>query len=176
MKNIKTLLLASLLMGTKSMAMTSKVENPELVKGTSIGKYAKPGAPVDITYITEHVDVGEESHIHIVLSSRMTSGNMHVKIHLDKGLEANETLAKSMTIPMKADKGEYPIDFKVSADEDGLYYVKFLVSIKKKGFRAFAVPVYVGSGVLKNSKKSIQKTKNGENIVVSPAQETIIKK
>jgi len=176
MKNIKTLLLASLLVGTATMAMTSKVEKPELVKGTSIGQYAKPGAPVEITYTTEHVEVGDTSAVHIVLSSRMTSGTMNVKVNVDKGLNKISRVSEELSIPMKAGEGKYPIDFKVSADEDGLYYVKLLVSIKGKGMRAFAVPVYVGEGTLKVNKKPIQKTKSGENIVVSPAEEIIIQK
>ena len=176
MKYIKTLLIASLLAGTATMAMTSKVEKPELVKGTSIGQYAKPGAPVEITYATERVEVGDTSAVHIVLSSRVTSGVMNVKVNVDKGLNKISSISKELSIPLKAGEGKYPIDIKVSADDDGLYYVKLLVSIKGKGFRAFAVPVYVGDGALRIKKKSVQKTKGGENIVVSPAQETIIQK
>jgi len=174
MKNIKTLVLASFLVGTTTMAMTAKVEKPELVKGTSIGKYAKPGAPVDITYTTEHVDVGDASAVHVELSSRLTSGTMNVKINLDKGLNKVSKVSEELSISMKDAKGTYPMDFKVSADDDGLYYIKLLVSIKGKGMRAFAVPVYVGNGLLKVNKKPIQKTKSGENILVSPAEETII--
>ena len=175
MKLINLLLLGTALTITTSFAMSAKVEKPKLIQGTSIGQYAKPGAPVDITYTTEHVDIGDTSAVHIVLSSRMTSGVMHVTVHVDKGLNALTPVAKELSIPLKDAKGAYSIDLKVSADDDGLYYIKLLASIKGKGFRAFAVPVYVGSGVLKINKKPIQKMKNGENITVSPAQETIIK-
>ena len=173
MKNIKILILASLLYGSTAMAMTAKVEKSKLVKGTSIGQYAKPGAPVDITYTTEHVDVGDTCMVHIVLLSRMTSGVMHVKVNVDKGLNEITTVSKELSIPLKAGEDTYPIDLKVSADDDGLYYIKLLTSIKGKGFRAFAVPVYVGSGISKIKKKPLQKMKNGENISVSPAEETI---
>lgn len=169
------LMIASLLVGTVAMAMTSKTKKTKLVKGTSIGQYAKQGAPIDITYVSEHVDIGDISAVHIVLSSRVTSDVMHVKVNVDKGLNEITTVSKELSMPLKAGKGKYPIDLKVSADEDGLYYIKLLTSIKGKGFRAFAVPVYVGSGVLKMNKKPLQKMKNGENITVSPAQESIIK-
>ncbi len=45
---------------TASASITSaKVEKPVLVKGTSVGEYAKPGAPVEIRYTSEHVSVGD---------------------------------------------------------------------------------------------------------------------
>jgi len=172
MKNIKILLLSALLVGTNAMAMTSKVEKPELVKGTTIGQYAKPGAPVDVSYTTEHVSVGETSLVHIVLLSSMKTGQMNVSLKIDKNLNEVTAVAKHMSFDMKAGQNEFPIDFSVSADEDGLFYVKLHVSIKGQGMRAFAVPVYVGDAKLKKSTK-IQKSSTGENISVSQAVETV---
>lgn len=173
MKNIKLLLLSSLLVGTSSMAMTAKVKEPKVVEGTSVGQYQKPGAPVNIRYTSEQIEAGEESKVHIVLLTAQTSGAMKVKIKIDHHLEQVTKIEKNLSFDLVSGEREYPIDLTVMGEEDGLYYVKLLVSIKGKGMRAFAVPVYVGDGKLKAVKKTIEKTKKGENITVSPAVETI---
>ncbi len=170
---MKTILLASMILLTPLMALTAKVEKPTLVKGTSVGKYLKPGAPVNIKYETQHVSTGDISDIHIVLISNSTMGTMKVTIKVDKGLEEVSSVEKHLSFDLSEKKKEYPIDLQVSADEDGLYYIKLLISIKGKGMRAFAVPVYVGDVVLKTKKTAVEKTENGENISVSAAQETI---
>ena len=173
MKYLIKLLVAAMLTSTVTMAMTSKVKEPKLVKGTTIGKYAKPGAPVNITYTTEHVDIGEKSIVNIVLSTSLTSGSMNVQVNVDKNLEQFTNVAKEYTFVMSSNKKEFPLDLIVSAQQDGLYYVKLLVSIKGKGFRAFAVPVYIGAGKDNRAKKTLQKNSKGENISVSQGIETI---
>ncbi len=172
MKYTQILLLISLLGGT-AMAVNFYGKK-ELVKGTTVGRYAKPGAPVDITYTAEHANTGDISDVHIVLTSSLSSGVMHVQVNIDKRLNEITAVSKELLIPLKSSNEKYPIDLKVSADNDGLYYIKLLVSIKDIGFRAFAVPIYVGSRIVKVNKNSMQKTKNGENITVFPAEETII--
>jgi len=175
MKKVKILFLASLLIGISAIAMTSKVEKPiGIQEGTTVGQYSKPGAPVDITYTTEHVEVGDISQVHIVLSSVVKSGSMNVTLHVDSNLNQIVTLPENISFDMGTGQREYPLDLSVSADRDGLYYVKLIVSIEDKGIRTFAVPVYVGDKKLyKNSNKVPQKTASGENISVSKAVETI---
>ena len=175
MKKMKILLLASLLVGVSAIAMTSKSEKPiGIKKGTSIGHYSKPGAPVDITYTTEHVEAGDVSEVKIVLSSVVQSGTMEVVVSVDENLNELTNIAKDISFDMSAGEKEYPLELSVSADQDGLYYVKLLVSIKDRGMRSFAVPVYVGDEKsYKKSSKPTKKTANGENISVSPAAETI---
>lgn len=175
MKKVKILFLASLLIGISAVAMSSKVEKPIGIKsGTSVGEYSKPGAPVDITYTTEHVETGDVSEVHIVLSSVVQSGTMDVVVNVDKNLNQLTNIADNVSFDMGAGQKEYPLDLSVSADKDGLYYVKLIVSIKDRGMRTFAVPVYVGDEKsYKKSNKSTKKTANGENISVSPAVETI---
>ena len=180
MKIIKTIFLVAVVVlsiGTSAIAMTSKSEKPIGIKqGTSIGEYRKPGAPVDITYTSEHVEVGDESKVSIVLSSSVESGTMEVVVNVDENLNELTNIAKEISFDMSAGEKEYPIKLSVSANQDGLYYVRLLVSIKDRGMRAFAVPVYVGDEKLyKKSNKSIKKTANGENISVSQAVETIKK-
>jgi len=175
MKIFKILFIALLLIGTHAMALTSKVKKPVLVKGTSVGEYKKPGAPVDISYISEHVDSGESSRVAIVLLTRITSGTMKVKVKLGKGLEEISNVDKQLTFELGTDTIEYPLNMEVSADEDGLYYVKLRVAIKGKGMRAFAVPVYFGEGKLKTENVILEKNQEGETISVSAAEETITK-
>lgn len=175
MKIMKTVLLASLFLGISAIAMTSKVEKPIGIKsGTTIGQYSKPGAPVDITYTTEHVEVGDVSKVHIVLSSVVQSGTMDVVINVDKNLNQLTNIANNISFDMEAGQKKYSLDLNVSAGKNGLYYVKLIVSIEGKGMRSFSVPIYIGDEKsYKKTTKAVQKTTTGENISVSQAVETI---
>ena len=174
MKLFSRLFLSSLLLASSAMALTAKVESPKLAKGTSIGKYAKPGAPVDIRYTTEYVEVGEMSQVNITLITGLSSGTMDVDMYIDKKLHAQSELTTSLHIPLNSKKNEYPLSsMQVFADENGIYYVKLIVSFKNNHSRAFAVPIYVGHEEDKKNKKSQQKTKSGENITIMPAKESI---
>ncbi len=180
MKILKMVLTSSLLIATSATAFSAKVEEPALVKGTSVGKYAKPGAPVDIRYESQHVNAGDSSVVTIILTSNVTMGSMKVKLKVDKGLNDLSPGEKHLSFDLSEGKKEYPLYLEVSADEDGLYYISVLVSIKGQGMRAFAVPVYVGDAVLKTKKTAaehttVEKTDKGETISVSAAQETITK-
>lgn len=175
MKITHILLLSSFLLGTSALALSAKVEKPVLVTGTSVGQYAKPGAPVEIRYTSEHVSAGDVSRIDIALSSHVRTGKMKVKVKIDKALNEITDGKKHLSFNLSEGKKEYPLHFEVSADEDGLYYIRILVTVKGKGMRAFAVPVYVGAGTLTKNKANIEKTKSGENIRVYSAEETIIK-
>ena len=176
---IKNKLLISLLTGicltTSTMALTAKTEQTKLVEGTTVGKYAKPGAPVNMKYTSEHVSVGDVSKVNVVLTTSRTSGKLKVKVKVDKGLNEVSSISRQLSFDLSDGEKEYPLSFEVSADEDGLYYVKILVSIKGEGMRAFAVPVYVGDGISKTPKAAVEKTDKGESISVSAAQETITK-
>jgi len=173
MKSFKLLLLTLLLLVGSAVAMTAKIKEPKIKEGTSVGKYQKPGVPVNIRYTSEQVEAGEESKIHIILLTAQTSGTMKVKLKIDHHLEQVTKVEKNLSFDLVSGEGEYPVDLTVMGEEDGLYYVRLIVSIKGKGMRAFAVPVYVGDGKLKAVKKTVEKTKRGENITVSPAAETI---
>ncbi len=175
MKITHILLVSSLFLGTSAMALSAKVEKPVLVKGSSVGEYAKPGAPVEMSYTSEHVSVGDVSKVDIVLISSVKTGMMKVKVKVDKDLEEITNVDKHLSFDLTQGEKEYPLHLEVSADEDGLYYVRVMVNIKGKGMRAFAVPVYVGKGTLRKNKATIEKTKSGENITVFSAEETIIK-
>ncbi len=167
--------MSSLLISTSAMAFSAKVEKPAVVKGASTGKYAKPGAPVDISYDSQHVNAGDTSNVNVILTSSTTVGTMKVKVKVDKGLHEISNVKKHLSFDLAKGKKEYPLHLEVSADEDGLYYVRIQVAIKGQGMRAFAVPVYVGDAVLKTKKTAVEKTDKGETISVSAAEETITK-
>ena len=171
---MKTLVMSSLIMSVSAMALTAKVEKPaNVVEGTSIGQYAKPGAPVDITYKITHVEAGDVSEVSITLSTRLTSGSMKVKMDIDKSLTKVSGSNNNLNFTMSEKEKSFPINLQVATSKDGLYYIRLLVKIKGKGMRAFAVPVYVGDGKLKREKAPIQKSASGENISVSNAVETM---
>jgi len=173
MKIAYSIVLSVVLLGTSAMALSVKVKDPLVVKGTTVGKYAKPGAPVDIRYTSEHVDVGDVSNVDIVFTSSATQGTMKVNIKVDKNLNEHTGINKHLTFDLDTARKDHPVHLEVSADDDGLYYVRVMVSIKGKGMRAFAVPVYVGNGKVTKQNVTIEKTKRGENISVSKAKETV---
>jgi len=175
MKITHILLVSSFFLGTSAIALTAKVGKTVVVKGTSVGQYAKPGAPVEISYSSEHVAVGDVTNVDINLTSSVTTGTMKVKVKVDKDLNEITTVDKHLSFDLSEGKKEYPLHLEVSADEDGLYYVRVMVTLKGKGMRSFAVPVYVGEGTLRKNKATMEKTKSGENITVFSAEETITK-
>lgn len=172
---ITGILLSSFFLCSSVMASSAKVEKPVLVKGSSAGEYAKPGAPVEIRYSSEHVSVGDASKVDIILTTSVKTGIMKVKLKVDIDLYEITNIEKHFSFYLDKGEKEYPLNLEVSADEDGLYYVRVIVTIKGKGMRAFAVPVCVGTGTLKKNIANMEKTKSGENISVSSAEETIIK-
>jgi len=174
MKITQLLLVGSLFLGISAMALSAKVEKPVLVKGTSVGQYAKPGAPVEISYTSEQVSVGDVANVDINLTSSVTTGTMKVKVKVDKDLYEITQVDKHLSFDLSKGEKEYPLHLEVSAEVDGLYYVRVMVTIKGKGMRSFAVPVYVGKGTLRKNKVKLEKTKSGENISVFSAEETII--
>ncbi len=155
-------------------ASSLKVSEPKLIKGSSIGKYAKPGAPVDITYTTQNVEAGQYSEIHIELTTSAKHGNMLVSIKSDKALTSLAKIDKNITFVLNEKQKIYPVTLHMSAEVDGVYYIRLLVKIKGKGARTFAVPVYIGEGRVKKSKNvSLDKSASGENISVSKAVESV---
>jgi hypothetical protein len=141
-------------------------------KGTTVGRYAKPGAPVDLTFTSQNVDPGEVSEINIVLTTSVNTGKMEVSIKRGKGLDLAKETDRSLDFTLGQSTNEYPLALFVTAEKDGVYYIKLLVSIEGEGSRAFAVPVFIGEGRVKKSKTPQNKSASGENISVSKAVES----
>ena len=153
------------------------IETSNVKTGTTIGHYQKPGAPIDMTYKSTTVNAGEPSDINISLSTTVKSGSMSVTITLDDELKEEDSVSKEITFELSPEQKSYPINLRVSAEKDGLYYIRLLTKIDKiqsSKLRAFAVPVYVGANPQPKSKGlHIMKAKSGENLSVSKAVETI---
>jgi hypothetical protein len=168
---LKTLILTPLLIliGLHAESMT----------GTTIGHYSKPGAPIDMTYLSNSTDNNESTRIYdvnITLTSTVRYGTMKVKLTLDDHLTPISSIEKELSFEITPEQKNYPINLQVSASEDGLYYIRLLTKIDKgvgSKLRAFAVPVQVGEKKKLNINSSMMKSHSGENISISKAVETI---
>lgn len=171
-----TLFLASLLLTGVAMADTTDIN---ISKGSTVDfeHCYKPGAPVDMSYESSKVQAGEIANVDVKLLTTLPSGEMEVTVTLDEGLESDTTIQPVQKLTILPDENEYTLNFRVSAQEDGLYYIRLLTKVESGDgarMRAFAIPVYVGDAKLKTkSKQVIMKALGGENISVSKAQETI---
>ena len=143
----------------------------------SLGHYSKPGAPIDMKYVTNGVDKNETADVNITLIPTVRSGIISVILTLDDKLTSLSPIEKELKFQIVAGQREYPIRLKVSSQEDGLYYIRLLTKIDKgrgSKMRAFAVPVTIGKGRKSNFNGNIMmKAHNGEHISVSRAVETI---
>jgi len=170
------LLIASLLItGITGVAVAK--DNNQVAKGTTIGHYQKPGAPVNVTYSSTKVEVDEVADVNISLTTSVKSGDMEVTVDVDKNLEQIGEKYNNISFSLSPNRKNYNINMKVKSSKDGLYYIRLLAKINSVSgvrMRALAVPVYIGDGQLrKKNKQLILKAMSGENISVSKAQETI---
>ncbi len=155
----------------------STVDNNRTVKGTTIGKYQKPGAPIDITYRSTRVKLNEPSDINISFSTPLKSGEMDVDINIDKDLKVIGEAYNKITYSLSPNQKEYNLNLRVSSSKNGLYYIRLLTKVNGVNgikTRAFAVPVYIGNGKLqKKSHQLVMKALGGENLSISKAEESV---
>ena len=155
----------------------STVDNNRTVKGTTVGKYQKPGAPIDITYRSTKVKLNEPSDINISFTTPIKSGEMEVDINIDKNLKSIGEVYNKITYSLNPNQKEYNLNFRVSSSKNGLYYIRLLTKINGVSgvkTRAFAVPIYIGNGKLqKKSHQLVMKALGGENLSISKAEESV---
>ena len=183
------LLLAPLLMLVGLNANTQKIDPKEtaivktitektVLEGTTIGKYSKPGAPIDMSYKTTKVDTNETADINITLTTTVTTGTLIVNLTFDDKLTIINNVEQNQSFEVSPDAKTFFINLKVSSTENGLYYIRLLTKVDK-GYglklRSFAVPVYIGDNPKPKTKGNVTilKASSGENISVSKAVETI---
>jgi hypothetical protein len=156
---------------------SNKSINNKIVKGTTIGHYQKPGAPIDIIYSSTRVALNEISDVNISLVTSVKSGDMEVDIDVDKNLKVEGESYSKITFSLDPNEKDYNFNLKVSGSKDGLYYIRLLTKIANGNgakMRAFAVPIYVGNGKLKSkSTQLIMKALGGEHLSISKAQESV---
>ena len=168
---LTTLLLTTTLLGTSWNAPKSRY-----LEGSTQGHYKKPGAPVEMHFKTKHIQAGEEGAVEITLITAAKNNLLQVSIRLDPHLQSIGSFSSQQSLILEPTQTHYPLNFVVSAQEDGRFYIRLSVKIDGKGIRSFTVPVDVGTGAVHRYKSHIRKSSSGENISVSPAEETIIKK
>jgi len=170
----KTKFIISALVTTVVMTTAGATDN--IVKGTTVGKYQKPGAPITITHSTKRVVLNEISDVNISLTTTHTSGEMEVDINIDKNLYIVGESPKKLKFALSPDTKEHKINLQVFSDKDGLYYIRLTGKIATENgvrMRSMAVPVYVGDGKLKVIQKSvIMKAVGGERLSISKAEES----
>jgi len=167
---VKTLLLTPLfiLMGLNAQPLT----------GTTLGHYSKPGAPINMTYISDPVNKNETTDVNITLTTTVRSGTMNILLNLDPNLTEKSNIGKEVSFEITPNTKQYFINLKVSSASDGLFYIRLLSKIDKGAgskMRAFAVPVLVGENPkkVKSINLSTMKPDNGEHLSISKAVETI---
>jgi len=176
MKKWINLCIATGVIATMMSLSPVHASSSKVTEGSSVGKYAKPGAPVDIHFVSQNVDSGEKAEVKIELLTSQKRGKMNVSLKLDPALNASdEKMETALQFDLSTKQEVYPVLLHVSAEEEGVYYIRLLVTIEGKGSRAFAVPVFVGEGRVKKMKPATQKSALGENFSVSKAVEHIEK-
>jgi len=176
MKIYTTLLLAPLLLSNNLFGMSWNAPESSYLEGSTQGKYKKPGAPIEMHYTTEHTEMGEEGTVAIELITTAKNNVMQVSIKLDPQLQSVGNFTPQQIFNLEPAKTNYPLNFVVSSQNEGRYYIRISVKIEGKGIRNFAVPVNVGDVSVNPHQSNMRKNSRGENISVSPAEETIIKK
>lgn len=158
-------------------SIEDSLKESNIKTGTTIGHYQKPGAPIDMTYLSSNVAKNEISDINITLTTSVQTGNMDVMMTFDEKLTLMSDFDENLTFEITPEQRKYPINLQVSASEDGLYYIRLLTKIDKglgSQLRSFAVPVYIGDNPQPQTRGTqIMKAMSGENISVSKAIETI---
>jgi hypothetical protein len=150
--------------------------NAQPVTGTTLGHYSKPGAPIDMSYISNHVNKNETTDINITLTTTVRTGNMNVLLNFENELKQESNIPKEINFKITPNKKKYFINLKISSSKDGLYYIRLLTKIDKglgSKMRAFAVPIFIGEKPKRKNSTIIMKASSGENISISQAVETI---
>lgn len=177
MKTLKILLVSVLLLGVLVNAMSSKVKvrdttSYKVLKGDSKESYMKPGLAVNLSYTSEHVDVGEISDVNITITTTLDEGVLKVNL---KSLEENKLDLEEQNLEFTLLKGDndFPIHLQLSSENEGSYYVTIFVSLEGEGGRVFEVPVNIGTTSEKLSAKSVEITDKGIAVTSSSAEEEI---
>jgi len=162
-----------------TILLTLNINAKELSSNSTMHHYAKPGAPIDMSYTSQKVDVNETSDVNITLTTSIKQGSISTILNLDENLISLKAVDTNSTFSVQPEQQTFLINLQVKAEQEGLYYIKLLTKVDK-GYgvqlRSFAVPIYVGknAGIKKHHNSTQMKLLNsGENISVSKAIETI---
>jgi len=177
MKTLKILLVGTLLLIVPAMALTLKVKEPTkkvytVLEGTTVNQVAKPGLAVDLSYKSQHVEVGEVSDINVTLLTSLSKGILKVKINaLDTEVDGTEE--QDLEFDLSQGDKSFPIHLQLSSKSSGVHYINFTLSVEGEGSRVLVVPFKVGTISAKVENKALKTTNNGTVISVSSAEEEI---
>ncbi|CAA6805585.1 MAG: Unknown protein [uncultured Sulfurovum sp.] len=177
MKKLTIIVASTLLLSVSAIAMTVKVEGTskkvyEVLEGDTMQIEGKRGLEVDLTYKSEHVDVGETSDVNILLHTKINSGILKVNVKgLDDALVGLEE--QNLEFKLSNNNKTFPIDLQLSSAKEGIHYINLTLLVEGQGSRVLAVPVNIGNISAKINNKSVETTPNGVAISVSSAQEDI---
>ncbi len=157
--------------------VVKSIGNKTIIEGTTVGKYAKPGAPIDMTYKTTKVDTNQTADVNITLTTTVQSGKVVVNMNIDDNLTLVDSIDENQSFDISPDNKSFNINMKVRSEHDGLYYIRMLTKVETgqhPKLRSFAVPVMVGENPKPITRGvTFLKAKSRENISVSKAVETI---
>ena len=154
------------------------ISDKSIVEGTTLGKYSKPGAPIDMSYRTTRVDINESADVNITLTTTAQSGKVLVSMNIDNNLTLVNSVDTNQSFDIAPDSKSFNINMRVRSEHEGLYYIRLLTKVKTglhPKLRSFAVPVMIGENPRLKTRAGVTflKAKSGENISVSKAVETI---
>jgi len=154
------------------------IGNKTTIEGTTVGKYSKPGAPIDMTYKTTKVGINETADVNITLTTTAQSGKVLVSMNIDNNLTLVNSVDTNQSFEIGTDKKSFNIDMQVRSKYEGLYYIRILSKVETgqhPKLRSFAVPIMIGENPKPKTRAGVNflKAKSGENISVSKAVETI---
>ena len=154
------------------------ISDKSIVEGTTLGKYSKPGAPIDMSYRTTRVDINESADVNITLTTTAQSGKVLVSMNIDNNLTLVNSVDTNQSFDIAPDSKSFNINMKVRSKHEGLYYIRLLTKVETglhPKLRSFAVPVMIGENPRPKTRAGVTflKAKSGENISVSKAVETI---
>ncbi len=162
-------------------ASSAGTADKALLSGGTQDKYMKPGAPVQISYTSTKVQVGETSHIQAVL--HLTTADIEqaqVSVSVDAGLVLQDSPGLAFALALEPGKLDYPLSFSASSGIAGLQYINLQVKTTRGGeqlSRAFSIPVQTGSDseiqAMKRSTSPVELDENGQAVLPMAAEETI---
>jgi hypothetical protein len=145
----------------------------QVLEGDSMEIKGKPGLAIDLSYKSQHVEVGEVSDVNITLVTELNKGTLKVNM---KALEDDLTgiEEEDLEFTISGPKVNYfPINLEVSSATEGIHYINLNLSVEGEGSRVFAVPVNIGTVSNKIENKTVETTDEGMTISVSSADEEI---
>ncbi|MBV1908944.1 MAG: hypothetical protein KUG78_06445 [Kangiellaceae bacterium] len=145
----KTILTSTIIFTLAGCTIDSSTVSPLPEKDSQSGPIGKPSAPISMSYkiLTENPKAGDEIEIQVTFSSTVSSAISTSMKSAKKLTWLNSKTNWESTLSKSGERSRIP-SLKVSAEEDGIYYVHLMASVVEQGntlFKPFTILVNVGS-------------------------------